>query len=198
MIVPVPPIIEEADPRVNKPPYVAPVEELFIIAPLLEIPVPLMVNASALVVPIDCPFKSKTAPVVSITPPAFVPKGPLVVTLEDAPNFNVPALMVVKPVNVLAPEIVQVPASCFVNVPDVVPKILVNVPPDAPPKVNPKVAPEIVPEFEILIVPVPPIIEDAEPSVIRPENVAPVDELLIIAPLEVIPVPFIVNGSAVL
>ena len=119
-------------------------------------------------------------------------------TFEDAPSLIIPALIVVRPVNVLAPEIIHVPASCLVSVPDVVPIILVKVPPCAPPKVNPKVAPVIVPEFEILIVPVPPIIEDAEPSVIRPENVAPVDELLIIAPPEVIPVPFIVNGSAVL
>ena len=52
-IVPVPPIIEEVDPRVNKPPYVAPVAELFIIAPPLKTPVPLIVSASALVVPID-------------------------------------------------------------------------------------------------------------------------------------------------
>ena len=97
-IVPVPPIIEDAEPKVIKPPYVPAVEEVFIIAPPLEIPVPFIVSASALVVPIDCPFKSNTAPDVILTPPAFVPKGPLVVTLEDAPNFIVPALIVVRPV----------------------------------------------------------------------------------------------------
>ena len=47
-IVPVPPTIEDADPRVSKPAKLAGVAELFITAPLLEIPLPFTVNASAL------------------------------------------------------------------------------------------------------------------------------------------------------
>ena len=46
-IVPVPPIMLLALPNVSKPSYVAPVALLLMIAPLLEMPVPLIVSASA-------------------------------------------------------------------------------------------------------------------------------------------------------
>ena len=68
----------------------------------------------------------------------------------------------------LNPDNVQVPASCLVRVPLVVPKILASVPPCAPPNVNPYVAPVIVPVLLIAIVPVPPIIELADPKVNNP------------------------------
>ena len=68
----------------------------------------------------------------------------------------------------LAPDNVQVPASCLVRVPDVVPKILARVPPCVPPNVNPKPEPLIVPTLLIAIVPVPPIIELSDPKVNNP------------------------------
>ena len=68
----------------------------------------------------------------------------------------------------LAPDNVQVPAFCLVRVPDVVPKTLARVPPCAPPNVNPSPDPVIVPTLLIVIVPVPPTIELADPKVNNP------------------------------
>ena len=76
--------------------------------------------------------------------------------------------MVVAPVNVFTPEMVQVPASSLVSPPVVVPKILDNVPPDAPPMVNPKVAPVMIPVLLIFILPDPPTMLLALPNVIKP------------------------------
>ena len=94
-IVPVPPIILLALPNVSKPPYVAPVALLLMIAPLLEMPVPLTVSASA--VPRVNPLRSKTAPSVIDVFPTVVPSGVLVPS-PVAPSLRVPALIVVVPV----------------------------------------------------------------------------------------------------
>ena len=63
---------------------------LLITAPPLEIPVPLIVNASAFV--IVWPLRSRTAPEVIVVPAAVVPKA------VALPSLSVPALMVVAPV----------------------------------------------------------------------------------------------------
>ena len=63
--------------------------EVLITAPPLEIPVPRMVKASALAYVM--PFKSKTAPLAKLTPPATVPKAVVL------PNFRIPPLMVIAP-----------------------------------------------------------------------------------------------------
>lgn len=96
----------------------------------------------------------------------------------------------------LAPESIQVPAPDLVRVPVVVPRMLANVPPEEPPSVSPKVAPVIVPVLLIVIDPVSPTILQALPRVINPPNEAPLGELLITAPPEEIPVPFMVSASA--
>lgn len=63
-------------------------------APALEIPVPLIVTASA---PIVRPLRSKAAPELTVVPPAVVPNA------ELSPSFTVPALIVVVPPKVFAP-----------------------------------------------------------------------------------------------
>lgn len=68
-------------------------------APALEIPVPLRLTASA---PTVRPFRSKTAPELTVVPPAVDPSA------ESCPNFTVPALTVVVPPNELFPFKVSV------------------------------------------------------------------------------------------
>ena len=76
-------------------------------APRPPTPTPLAVlMASAIVIP---PCKASVAPDVIDTPPALVPNAPLLVAI------NVPALIVIAPVLVLAPDTVIVPAPAFVN-----------------------------------------------------------------------------------
>jgi len=162
-------------------------------APPLEIPVPFKVRASA--VAKEKPFKSRTAPELTVVPAPVVPNGVLL-PLPAAPRSNVPALIVVAPVYVFAPVIVQVPVPSLVKVPEVVPKILANVPPVLPPSVRPKVAPVMVPVLLMFIAPVPPTMLLALPRVIKPPKVAPVDELFMTAPPEEIPVPLMVRASA--
>ena len=77
---------------------------LFISAPLKLVPVPLIVKGRDAISVL--PFKSKEPVPLTIAP--AVPKGVLT-AVPVAPNFNTPALMVVKPVKVLAPESVIVP-----------------------------------------------------------------------------------------
>ena len=113
-----------------------------------------------------------------------------------APNFNFPALIVVAPAYVFAPDNVQVPASCFVTVPATVPMILVILPPCAPPKVNPNPEPVMVPTLLSAIVPVPPIILLADPRVTNPLYVAAAPLFINDPPLDT-PVPFKVSASAV-
>ena len=136
--------------------------------------------------------------VLSIVPPVIVKVPATVPRALALLMFNVPAVRVVPPVNVFAPESVQVPASTFVSAPLVVPRILTSVPPAAPPSVRPRVAPVIVPALLMLIIPVSPTMLLVLPRVINPAKVAPVAELFITAPPPEIPVPFIVSGSALL
>ena len=44
------------------------------------------------------PFKSSTAPLETVVPEPVVPNGPALLTVDEAPNFNVPTLTVVVPV----------------------------------------------------------------------------------------------------
>jgi hypothetical protein len=75
-------------------------------------PVPFNVNASA--VPNVYPFRSSTAPDVILVAPAVVPNG-VFVPPPAAPSFNVPALIVVVPVYVLAPDNVKTPLPALVT-----------------------------------------------------------------------------------
>ena len=93
-MVPVPPTIELALPKVTRPEYVA-ATPLFISAPPEETPVPLMVKASA--VAKVKPFKSKVASVATTVPAPVVPNGVLL-PLPVAPKRRVPALIFVAPV----------------------------------------------------------------------------------------------------
>ena len=87
--------------------------ELFVKAPVLETPIPLIVNPSA--VPNVNPFKSKDAPEDTTVPAAVVPNG-VFVAPPDAPSFIVPSLIVVVPVYVFAPDKVKAVAPTFVKV----------------------------------------------------------------------------------
>ena len=77
-----------------------------------------------------------------------------------------------------------------------VPIMLAIEPPCAPPNVNPNPLPVMVPVFEMAIVPEPPMMLLALPSVSKPAYVAPVAEPLITAPPLLMPVPLTVNASA--
>ena len=59
------------------------------------------------------PPRSRVAPAVTEVPAAVVPSGVLV-TPPAAPSFNIPALMVVNPVKVFAPDNINVPVPLFV------------------------------------------------------------------------------------
>jgi len=74
--------------------------------PLLETPVPLIVNASLLTY--DCPLKSRDDPSFTTVPAAIDPNA------VELPSFIIPLFIVVKPVNVFAPDKVQVPVPVFV------------------------------------------------------------------------------------
>ena len=85
--------ISVAAPKVM-PPVSALAPDKLRTAPLLEIPVPESVRASASVMPPE----SSSAPPLTVVPPAAVPKPPEFVTR------NTPPLMVVAPVKVLLPD----------------------------------------------------------------------------------------------
>ena len=82
--------------RVMRPPKLAGPAFEFMSAPAAETPVPLSVNASAVVK--ARPFKSRAAPVAAITvPAAVVPSGEFV-PLPAPPSRSTPAFTVVRPV----------------------------------------------------------------------------------------------------
>ena len=128
-------VIVLAEPKVSAPLYVA-LPPVFVKAPAGKDvnPVPFNVNASA--VARVYPFRSRQAPLDTVVLPAVVPNGELL-PLPAEPNFNVPALIVVDPVYVLAPESVHVPVPVLVTVPEVVPIILAILPLPEPPMVKP-------------------------------------------------------------
>ena len=76
-------------------------------APLPPIPVPFSVSAFALIK--VCPFKSTTAPDVTETPPAAPPNA------VPEPACSVPALTVVAPLYVFAPDSVVIPEPFWVS-----------------------------------------------------------------------------------
>ena len=81
----------------------------------------------------------------------------------------------------------------MVSVPAPVPMMLAILPPELPPSVRPNPLPVIVPLWLSVILPVPPMIEAALPSVTSPAYVPPVALLFNSAPPELIPVPFSVR-----
>ena len=84
-------------------------------APKEDAPAPLSVNALVLVT--AKPLRSKLPPEATLIAPAEVPNA------LALPSFNVPALIAVPPVNVLAADTVHVPVPALVSapVPDIVP-----------------------------------------------------------------------------
>ncbi len=96
-------------PRVIAPVKLAAVALLLVNAPARPIPVPLSVTASATPV---CPFRSSAAPV-----PVTVVTPPVVPSPAASPSFTVPALIVVAPAYVFAPESNRVPAPALVKPP---------------------------------------------------------------------------------
>jgi hypothetical protein len=84
--------------KVITPIYVDGVEELFVNAPKPPTPVPLMERASVAADVNENPFRSSDAPLATVVPAAVVPSGPEVLSVDDAPNASVPALIVVAPV----------------------------------------------------------------------------------------------------
>ena len=98
-IVPASPTTLAAAVNVITPLYVDAVEELLVNAPKPPTPVPVIERASVAADVNENPFRSSDAPVAeTVVPPAVVPSGPDVESVEDAPNFKVPALTVVVPV----------------------------------------------------------------------------------------------------
>ena len=88
--------------------------------------------------------------------------------LPEPLTTQVPALTVVPPLYVFAPDNVHVPVSCLTSVPAPVPMTLAILPPLAPPKVKLKPAPVSVPVLESAILPALPMIEAFEPKLTRP------------------------------
>ena len=66
-------------------------------APPLDIPVPFNDNASVAELVNEKPFKSRAALLETVIPPLEVPNGPAVLTDDETPKANVPALTVVSP-----------------------------------------------------------------------------------------------------
>ena len=86
-------------------------------------PVPLSVIGRATAS--EKPPRSRPPPVsvVPVSPSGVAPVAPA------EPSFRMPAVIVVVPVKVLAPETVQVPTPCLVSVPDPVVRAPANVEP---------------------------------------------------------------------
>ena len=78
-------------------------------APLPPTPAPLIVNASA---PIATLLMFNVAPDATVVPAVVAPRPAAFVT------DTVPALMVVAPVYVLAPDSVSVPVPCLISAPE--------------------------------------------------------------------------------
>jgi hypothetical protein len=57
-----------------------------------------MESASVAAAVNENPFRSSDAPLATVVPAAVVPSGPDVLSVDDAPNLSVPALIVVAPV----------------------------------------------------------------------------------------------------
>ena len=111
---------------------------LGVIAPVfcVRLPVPVKVKSPFHAIGLEMVIPPPL--VLSIVPPAIV--NVPVPSAEALLIFNVPALKVVPPLNVFAPDSVHIPASCFVTVPAPVPIILaivlLAVPVPVPPRVK--------------------------------------------------------------
>src|SRR5207302_4384749 len=103
-----------------------------------------------------------------VAPDGVSPSGVLVAP-PAAPNLKVPSLIVVTPVQVLAPETVQVPVPLLVTVPAPVPMMLaILLAALVPSNVSPNPDPVIVPALEIMMFPLLATMLLALPSVINP------------------------------
>ena len=90
VMLPALPTIDASDPKVIRPANVATLLLEFVSAPAPKIPVPLRVNALAFVMVM--PFKSRAAPLTTLTALLDAPKA------AELSSFKVPALIVVPPV----------------------------------------------------------------------------------------------------
>jgi hypothetical protein len=89
VMLPAPPVIKVFAPKLTKPAYVAAVPLELIKAPAPEIPVPLKDRVLVFVTVV--PFRSKAAPLLTVTAPLASPSALVL------PSCNVPALTVVPP-----------------------------------------------------------------------------------------------------
>jgi hypothetical protein len=181
-------------PRVMAPLKVDAVPELLISAPPLEMPVPFNVSGSD--VPKVNPLRSSTPPKDTLVPETAVPSG-VFVAPPAAPSLIVPALIVVRPEYVFAPDSIHVPAPFLITdvgvdiIPEMVPEL-----PLTPSKVK-AYAPEIVPlQVSVPVVPAA-VMVDADPKVIGQIRVEAAAPVLVNAPAgdAVNPVPFKVIAS---
>ena len=110
-------VMVEADPKVMAPMMVAGAVPVLVKAPAAAPVSPGPFNWMALVAPPvnENPFKSRTAPELTVVVPVVVPRGPADETVDEAPSFNVPAVTEVPPVKRLAPDKTIVPAPAFTN-----------------------------------------------------------------------------------
>ena len=136
------------------------VAELFVIAPKLVIPVPLIVVVLA--TESEYPFKSRAPPLETVTDPFAEPKA------EVLPSFRVPADIKVAPSYVFVPDNVHVPVPGLVIPCEFVVKAPAIVPFPVPPMV--KTNPSLVkaPVLVRLIFPLLVTILAAEAIVINP------------------------------
>ena len=168
------------------------------------LPVRVSVPAPVVTVPPVTPLFTVKAPMLSENPfRSYVPPSLTVTAPVDnalaAPYCNLPALIVVRPVYVLAPDSVHVPVPALVTVPAPVPMMLARLLAALlPSSVNPNPAPVIVPAFDSTRLPLLATMLLALPSVSRPLYVPAVPDVLVSAPaVPPTPVPFNVNASAV-
>ena len=108
-------VIVDADPKVIAPRIVEGVAPVLVKAPAAAPVSPEPFNVIALVAPLvnENPFKSRTAPELTVVVPAVVPSGPAVETVDEAPSFKVPPETVVPPEKELAPDKTMVPGPVF-------------------------------------------------------------------------------------
>ena len=108
VMLPAPPMPVAAEPSVTEPPHEPVAVLLFVRAPNPAMPVPESATASAAT---DCPFRSSTAPTLTVVLPSAVPSA------EPLPRISVPAVTDVLPAYELLPESVAVPTAPFVTEP---------------------------------------------------------------------------------
>ena len=177
-------------------PLIELVPKIFLMAPVLVNPVPVIVMGSGIK---SEPLISKAALLLTIVDDALVPAG----ELPKASLFcicKIPSVILVAPVyKLVAFKInlpVPVPSLVIAPAPEIAEET-VTLPAPLTPKLNPPVL--VIPPVLIVNKLAPSLlILDAVAVVIKPVNVlAPLVLGIQIAPLELIPVPFNVKGSAI-